>query len=121
MAASLKNVFRGLGKLHLDPEVPDLTAKELAALHQFEFDVLAAMVLAEKDVDQTVILAYMLEYGAKMNEDLIKSIDPHPGHAWFKEMALRTARNLFEAADHNIRMWVFFKRPKPGPQSKAGP
>jgi hypothetical protein len=108
---TVKSLFKQLGQLHLEPEVPDLTRDEMAALHEFENAVIdAADVCEQKGVDKTVVLAFLLEYGAKLNEDLIKSINPHPGHLWFKEMALRTAQNLFEAADHNIRMWVFYKR-----------
>jgi len=110
--AMLMSFFDRLRPLHLDPEIPNHTAPEHDALQAFEKSVLLALNQAEATVDPKVVLGYLLEYAAKLNQDMIENSEIYPENPWFKKMALKVAQDLFEAADHNIRLWVSYQPPK---------
>jgi hypothetical protein len=63
------------------PEVPDLSAKQLKALHTFRSSVATALqeVVMKEGVPEKVVIALLLFFAAKANKDLhVKYKKQHP-------------------------------------------
>jgi hypothetical protein len=62
------------------PEVPDLPAKKLQALHTFRTSVATALekVVVQEGVPEEVVIALLLFFAAKANKDLHVKYQPHP-------------------------------------------